>query len=297
MKNTLITGATGNVGYEVIRYLHEKNSGNEIVAGVRDPETAANRFTDLPNVTFRHFDFENPDTFPGALDNIERLFLVRPPHLSDVQIYFEPLLQSMTRHAVNNVVFLSVQGAEKSNVIPHRRIEKLITEKELNYIFLRPGYFMQNLTTTLLTDIRNKQKIFLPTGKAKFNWIDVKNIGEVAAILLERFHEYQNAAFDLTGYENEDFYKIADYLSKELPQPVRFQNVNPLHFYQIKKKEGLPKGMILVMIMLHFLPRFQKAPRISGFYEQLTGKKPTTLKEFIRREKKKFNVRLANTME
>lgn len=46
------------------------------------------------------------------------------------------------------------------------------------------------------------------------------------------------------------------------------------------------KGMIIVMILLHFLPRFQKEPKISGFYEQLTGKKPTDLLKFIERVKK-----------
>jgi len=46
--------------------------------------------------------------------------------------------------------------------------------------------------------------------------------------------------------------------------------------------------MIIVLILLHFLPRFQKEPKISDFYERLTGKKPTDLKSFIEREKKKF---------
>ncbi len=289
MKKILITGAIGNVGYEALRFLHIKNSGNEIVAGVRNPNTTKKKLVGFPNVTFRHFDFENPDTFPEALNHIDRLFLVRPPHLSDAQTYFDPLFRSMKSQGVNDIIFLSVQGAEKSNVIPHRRIEKLIAAKDLNYIFLRPGYFMQNLTTTLLTDIRNKQKIILPSGKAKFNWIDVKDIGEVAATLLERFDEYKNSAYELTGYENEDFHKVAELLSEELPQPICFHSINPLRFYRAKKQEGLPNSMIMVMIMLHFLPRFQKEPRISGFYEQLTGKCPTTLKEFIEREKEKFS--------
>jgi len=37
------------------------------------------------------------------------------------------------------------------------------------------------------------------------------------------------------------------------------------------------------------LPRFQKVPDISDSYEKLTGKKPTTLREFISREKNKFD--------
>lgn len=50
------------------------------------------------------------------------------------------------------------------------------------------------------------------------------------------------------------------------------------------------KGMIIVMILLHFLPRFQKEPQISNFYEELTGKKPTDLKTFILREKAQFEL-------
>ncbi|MFN2395483.1 MAG: hypothetical protein ABR597_07320 [Bacteroidales bacterium] len=50
----------------------------------------------------------------------------------------------------------------------------------------------------------------------------------------------------------------------------------------------MANGMIIVMILLHFLPRFQKEPKISDFYERLTGKKPSDLRSFIEREKRYF---------
>ncbi|MEF8812185.1 MAG: NmrA family NAD(P)-binding protein, partial [Bacteroidales bacterium] len=174
-------------------------------------------------------------------------------------------------------------------VIPHHKIEKLITGFNLAYIFLRPSYFMQNLTTPLIDDIQNKGKIILPAGKAKFNWIDVHNIGEAAAILLEKFEVYKNQAYELTGFENEDFYTVARLINQTLNINIKYESVGPIRFYRIKRKDGLPKGKILVMLMLHFLPRFQKEPHISDFYEQLTGKKPTRLEEFIKREGDKFS--------
>ncbi|HEY6914516.1 MAG TPA: hypothetical protein VI413_07565, partial [Paludibacter sp.] len=131
-------------------------------------------------------------------------------------------------------------------------------------------------------------QIILPAGKAKFNWIDIENIGEAGAILLDRFSDYKNLAIELTGYENSDFYKVANLINTETERPILFLNVNPFEFYRIKRKEGMVKGMIMVMIMLHFLPRFQKEPVISAYYEKLTGKKPTSLIEFIEREKLKF---------
>lgn len=288
MKQILITGATGNVGFEVIRYLKEIGTQHRIVAGVRNIESARKVFKDFSEINFVNFDFEQPETFDNALKDTDSIFLLRPPHISDVDKCFRPLVEKLKEHKVNEVLFLSVQGAEKSKVIPHNKIERLIQEYDLNYVFLRPSYFMQNLTTTLLADIKTKRQIILPSAKAKFNWIDIENIGEAAAVLLNSFSDYRNRAIELTGYENINFYSVTDMLSAATTKPINFAAVSPLRFYKIKKKEGMAKGMIIVMIMLHFLPRFQKEPVVSDFYEKLTGKKPTDLVDFIAREKKKF---------
>jgi len=288
MGNILITGATGNIGSEVIRYLYKNDTSNRIIAGVRNIEKAKKVFADYPKLDYVHFDFEDSDTFDGAMTDIDKVFLLRPPHISDIDKYFKPLISRIKEKNVNEIVFLSVQGAEKSKVIPHNKIERLISEHGLDYIFLRPSYFMQNLTTTLIGDIKTKREIILPSGPAKFNWIDIENIGEVGAILLDKFEDYKNQAFEITGLENESFATVTSLINNAIENPIRFRNVNPLRFFRIKKRDGLEKGMIVVMLLLHLLPRFQKEPRISDFYEQLTSKKPTDLKTFIEREKRQF---------
>ncbi len=288
MKQILITGATGNVGVEVIRFLERSGSTDKIIAGVRNIERAKEQLKDFSNINFVGFDFEQPGTFDNALKDIDTVFLLRPPHISDIEKYFRPLVQKIKEHGVKEVVFLSVQGAEKSKVIPHNQIERLIQEYELDYIFLRPSYFMQNLTTTLLNDIKTRRQIILPSGKAKFNWIDIENIGEISAILLTNFSDYRNRAMELTGSENINFFTVAGLVNTAVENPISFSSVSPFEFYRIKKKEGMVKGMIVVMIMLHFLPRLQKEPVISDNYEKLTGKKPTKLIDFIVREKAKF---------
>lgn len=288
MKKILITGATGNVGFEVIRFLYEINTTYQIVAGVRNLEKAKEVFADYPKLEYVYFDFENADTFETSLKGIDRIFLLRPPDISDVDKFIRPFIIQMKKMNVEEIIFLSVQGAEKSRVIPHNKIERLINEFELNYIFLRPAYFMQNLTTTLLGDIKTKRGVFLPAGKARFNWIDIENIGEAGAILLNRFEEYKNQTFEITGSENKSFEKVICLINAVTQKPVRYINMNPFKFYRMKKREGMVRGMIIVLILLHFLPRFQKEPAISDFFERLTGKKPTDLKTFIDREKDKF---------
>ena len=268
---------------------HNPWDKNQIIAGVRNILKAKQLFSDFKNLDYRDFDFENPQTFDKSLDNIDCIFLLRPPHISDVDKYFKPLIQKISEKGILQIISLSVQGAEKSKIIPHNKIERLIRDSGLNFIFLRPSYFMQNLTTTLLKDIQVKRQIILPAGKAKFNWIDINNIGDVISILLEDFDLHKNKEIELTGVENLDFYSVAEIMSSEINDNIEFVNVNPLKFFRIIKLDGLNSGLIIVMTMLHFLPRLQSDPTISNNYETLIGHKPTTLKEFVYRERFNWN--------
>lgn len=288
MSKVLITGATGNIGFEVIRQISKMESNRQIIAGVRDIKKAKTTLKDYSKISFTHFDFEDSKSFDTALKDIDCIFLLRPPHISNIDKCFRPLFSAIKANNIKNVVFLSVQGAEKSKVIPHNKIERMIKEQGLNYIFIRPSYFMQNLTTTLHKDIKLSRKIVLPAANAKFNWVDVVNVGEVAAILLGNFGKYRNRVFEITGLENENFHTVSHLISQAVNDTIRFYNVNPFKFYSIKKREGMKEGMIFVMILLHFLPRFQKEPCLSDDYELLTGHQPIDLKTFIAREINSF---------
>lgn len=285
MKRILITGATGNIGEEVIYCLCETCKESEIIAAVRNIENAKKILPNHEKLSFTGFDFEDETSFNSAFKNIDLLFLLRPPHISQVDKYFKPLLAAAKKNGITKVIFLSVQGVEKSKVIPHHKIEQLIKQMGFDYIFVRPSYFMQNLTTTLLPEILKNQTITLPAGQSKFNWIDVKNIGEVTATLIKSFDKYKNKAYEITGTENRSFQEVTDLMSQITGDIIRFKNINPLRFFFKKKKEGASNGFVIVMTILHFLPRLQKEPRISDDYSVITGKRTTTLKEFIEREK------------
>lgn len=289
MTRILITGATGNIGREVIHYLNQSDGQHEVIAAVRNLEKAKQSFSDYPQLDCRYFDFDDQRSFADAFSAVDQLFLLRPPHISEVEQYFGPLLRAAMDKGIKRIVFLSVQGAERSKVIPHNQIEELIKKHGFSYIFLRPSYFMQNLTTTLLPEIREKRSITLPSGKALFNWIDARNIGEAAAVVINSFERYQDQALELTGSENKSFGEAAQIMSEILDYEISYRSINPVRFYFRKRREGLVKGMAVVMTILHFLPRLQKPPQISDNYTRLTGKQPTGLAEFIRREQHLFN--------
>lgn len=289
MKKILITGASGNIGKEIIRGLNEIGSAHRIFAAERNSENAKKILGDFPGLEYRKLDFADPGSFQDALQDIDIVFLLRPPQLADVPKYFEPFVDAMLTRNIGEIVFLSVQGVENQKGIPHHKIEQLILDKGLQHVFLRPSYFMQNLTTTLLGEIKTENKIFIPSGDLKFTWIDACDIGLVGAHVLNNFDSYLNQALVLTGTEQKGFQEVAEMLSKVTGRKIRYESPNLLRFFRVKRKEGMQKMMIFVMIMLHYLPRLSKKKNeLTQTVKQIKGREPGTLEAFIEREKVKF---------
>ncbi len=281
MRTIFITGATGNIGKAVIHHLLQADEPIQIRAGVRKLEEAKSMLPASVHLTPTLFDFEKRETFETAMVGCEILFLLRPPHLADVPKYFKPIIESTKKAGIRHIIFLSVQGVEKSSIIPHHKIEKLIVESGIEYTFLRPAYFMQNFTTTLKADIIKNQVIFLPAGKAKFTLIDVEDVGKATVPIVLYPAEHVNKAYELTNDEQLSFDEMAQTISKAINKTVRFISPNLIHFFIQKRKEGVAAGFIFVMIMLHYFPRFQSTPETTDWVENLTGQRPKVFKEFV----------------
>ncbi len=285
MTNVLVTGATGNVGLEVLRSLQKMDHQLELYAGVRDVLADKPMLTDF-NLQLVPFDFTDSRSYKLALTHCDVLFLLRPPQISEVEKYFKPLIEACQDQAVKHIVFLSVQGVEKSKIIPHHKIEKLIVDSNIPYTFLRPAYFMQNFTTTLLHDLVNKRRIYLPAGHARFTLIDVRDIGAVAGSVLANTAQYINKSYELTNTKKLTFSEMAKALSGKLGIEVHFISPNLLSFFLSKRKEKVPTMLILVMIMLHYFPRFQNEPETTDWVEKITKQQPITFEQFIIDNKK-----------
>ena len=280
MKKVLITGATGNVGIEVLSALKKCNHQLDVYAGARDTELGTEQLSGYHAKVIK-FDFMNAETFLPAFKDLDVLFLLRPPQISDVEKYFVPLIEAAAKSSVKQIVFLSVQGVEKSKIIPHHKIENLIVASKITYTFLRPAYFMQNFTTTLHDDLVNNRRIYLPAGRAKFTVIDAVDIGSVAAKVLVEPQNHVNKSYDLTNNETLTFAEMADKISKGTGKDIKFISPNLLQFFLTKRRENVPVALILVMIMLHYLPRFQEIPKTTKSVKNITGQEPKTFDEFV----------------
>ncbi|NJN24851.1 MAG: NmrA family NAD(P)-binding protein [Cyclobacteriaceae bacterium] len=285
----LITGATGNIGREVMAALAPLNTKHEIIAAGKDVKSTQHKLESFEGISVRQLDFADSAGFDAALQAVDVVFLLRPPNLADISKFFEPFFESMQRQNVSRVVFLSVQGVEDQPKIPHYKMEQLIKALGLEYVFLRPSYFMQNLSTTLLPDILEQDHIYVPAGKVKFTWVDAVDIGKVAAHILTHFDAFSHQELEITGSEVLGFDEVARQMTGVLGRKITYTSPNLCSFFLKKKKQEVPTPMIFVMIMLHFLPRFQKKRhKLSQVVKEVTGDEPGLLQDFLIREQHLF---------
>lgn len=271
----LVLGALGNVGAEVVKSILAMNL--PVRAADLYPEKITARFGD--QVEAVAFDFSKPETYRAAFEGIEKVFLMRPPQITNIQRDMIPALEAARAAGVQNFVFLSLIGIEQNTGVPHYKVEQYLQNSGLHYTFLRCSFFMQNLNTVHRAEIRDRDEIFIPVGGARTSFIDVRDIGAVAAVCLTR-PGHENKAYDLTGPEGLDYDQVADLFTRVLGRKITYKNPSALAFF-LRQVRKTPFMFALVTTWLYTNTKTGMADRVTGEVRRLTGCEPRTLRQYI----------------
>lgn len=271
----LVTGATGNVGREVVTCL--ESMGAPVVAALSTEATAAR----MPHgVEARILRFGDESTYAAAFEGVDRLFLMRPPQIADVRRYLFPVIDFARKAGVEHIVFLSLLGVENKRIVPHYKVEQHLLTAGVPSTFLRPSFYMQNLSSTHREEILEDDVISVPVGAAKTSFIDVRDIGEVAAhVLTTEGHE--GRAYDLTGPEALDYREVAQIFTDVLGRRIAYTNPSPVRFYLKARRQGVQRKFALVMVALYTATRFGSGEKVSDDVEHLLGRPPTSMRRFV----------------
>ncbi len=272
----LVTGASGNVGREVVKALLQ--SDVTVRAALYKSEG------DTPHATgaieYVPLDFGDSRTFPAAFEGVSSLFLMRPPPISNVERYIRPLIEYAAGNGVCHIVFLSLLGAGQNSYVPHTRIEAMIQSSGIAYTFLRCGFFMQNLATIHRDDIVEYDDIFIPAGRGKTAFIDTRDIGEIAARILTE-PEHENQVYALTGSEALGYDEVAAILTDALGRKITYSDPSLLAFARRMRSRGHPLGYIGVMAGIYLSTRRGRSATVTSTATELLGRPPRTLRQYV----------------
>ncbi|ANP84548.1 SDR family oxidoreductase [Rhizobium leguminosarum] len=232
----LVTGATGNVGRQVVEHLVKR--GADVRALVRDPSKA-----EFPaGVSVAQGDFLDVDSLRSAMSGVSTLFLLNAV-VPDEFTQALTALNVARSAGIERIVYLSVIHADVYVNVPHFAgkfgVERMIEQMGFKATILRPAYFIQN--DLMVKDVITGYGAYpMPVGAKGLAMIDVRDIAEIAALeLLRREQAAEPLALDrinLVGPETLTGAGIAAIWSDVLARPIAYGGDNTEGFEQNLKQ-------------------------------------------------------------
>lgn len=279
----IVTGPTGNVGFEVSRYLVDKNPEElDFRLAAHSVDRVVKEFG--PATPVRHLDFDDPSTWPAVLEGGTTLFLLFPlPHPRTAKRWMVPFIDAAKEAGISHIIYVTVPGGDASRVIPHNTVEQHIKASGLGWTLLRPSYFMQNLVRALSThgvDIAERDEIYIPAGKSTTTFVDSRDLAEVIAMIAADPVAHHEATYLLTGEHKKTYFDVADALSESLGRPIRYTHPSRPAFYRRMRKRGLSRDTVFFMCVVYTLARRGRNNPVSDDLPRLLGRDATTLRQF-----------------
>lgn len=270
----LVTGATGNVGRQVVSQL--LRTGVAVRALTRNPDSAG-----LPDgVDVVRGDLSEPDTLDARLNGVEAVFLMWPFLPADLAT---AALDAVTKHA-RRIVFLSsfaVRDDLERQIDPnsqfHADIERLIQHSGREWTFLRCGGFAAN-TMMWAPQIRAEGVVRWVYGGAARSLIHERDIAAVAVRALTG-DGHGAAKYVLAGPQSLTQVEQVHTIGEAIGRPLRWEEISP----EAARQQMLTKGWPASFVdgALDYWAKLVREPElVTPTIEEVTGVPARTFREW-----------------
>jgi uncharacterized protein YbjT (DUF2867 family) len=270
----LITGASGNVGSEVLKQIVQ--TGAEVRAAVQSLHKAP---APSPGLEIAVVDYNQPDTLRAALKDVDRVFLVGPP-TAQLPALERNATEVIAQSGVRQLVKLSAMGGREATFPrQHMESEDYIRSSGVPYTFLRPNGFMQNIINYSGESIRTQNAFYGSEGDGQVSQIDIRDVAAVAVKALTE-DGHVGKTYTLTGPKALTNDEVARILSDTLGREIRFINLPPAQLKEALLSAGVPEWNADALLDLQRLYREGNAATVTRDVKQVSGREPISFEQF-----------------
>jgi NAD(P)H dehydrogenase (quinone) len=274
-----VTGASGDLGGRVARELATRGVEQRLI--VRDLAAAPQ----LPGADVAVAEYEDPEAMAKALDGMGTLFLVSGHEGPDRVLLHRKAIQGARLAGVERIVYTSFMGAAPNATFPYAR-DHSATELAIR----EAGISLTSMRNSLYADVAPQfvgadGVIRAPAGHGRLAWVARADVARLAAVLLvDPGHEGQ--IYDVSGPHAIDLHETARILTKATRRAITYHAETPDEARA--SRAGNPDWLVEGWIGSYLMLDTGEGSVTSHTIEQLTGKRPMTLSEFLAAEPSSF---------
>jgi uncharacterized protein YbjT (DUF2867 family) len=259
----LITGATGKTGGRVAQILAEQ--GHPIRLG--------SRRADIP------FDWNQPDTWPAALDGVKAVYIAYAPDLAvpGAVSTITRFVDAAAKQGVQRLVLLSGRGEAEAQAC-----ERIVLNSGLEASVVRASWFNQNFSEGAFADMVRAGQLTLPAGDTPEPFVDADDIAEVAvAALTQPGHDGE--IYEVTGPRLMTFKDVAATLSEATGRTIDFVAIPHEAFLDGAKAAGAPSDVVWLMDYLFTTVFDGRNAQVCDGVQRALGRPATDFETYARK--------------
>jgi uncharacterized protein YbjT (DUF2867 family) len=244
------------------------------------PGTSGDRIARKPGVTSIEGDFDDPASLSGALEGVDRAFLLTnsTERTEAQQIAFVEAAQAQR---VGHVVYLSQLAADQQSPVRflryHGAVEAALRNSTVGCTFVRPNLILQAYIQ--FAPIIAQGALQAPIGDAAVSVVDARDIAAVAAAALTA-DGHVGKTYTVTGPGAVIHAEIATRLGDAIGRTVRFESISPEAFLAALTGAGMPKWQAEGLVEDYAHYDRGEASAVSPDVAQVTGTSPRSLRDF-----------------
>ena len=279
----LVTGATGNFGGSVAQYLHQKKI--PFRAASRNLEMLKKRFgSEAESVTF---DWDKPETFAAVLRGITTVYLIPPAVVTnDFHIKADPFIEATKKTGVKQIVLMTALYSDKPDSIFYGT-EALVKNSGIDFTIIRPSFVFQNFLNQFLQSVWDGA-IVLPSENGKTSYVDIRNVGEASAVVLENPSAHKGRTYTITGGGALTHAQMADIFSQQLAKQVVYISPSVEEYKEKLADLHVPDPLSEFLAVLYSTLAKGQWEEVSNDFTLLTGKKAGTFTDFVKENRSTF---------
>ncbi|HZL64405.1 MAG TPA: SDR family oxidoreductase [Thermoleophilia bacterium] len=291
--HTLVTGASGRAGTEMIRQLAA--AGASVRGAVHFPDHDAE--SRVGRVDFVEVDFDQPETLDTAFRGIDKAVLITPEE-SEMVVQTRNLVRAAERAGVGHLVRVSFlhAGAAGGQLLDwHLEAERVVQESAIPSTILRPNSYMQNFLTMYGPSIFVRGAFFTPMGAGRISYIDARDVADAAVHVLllaesDSLERADDRVYSLTGPRPLPHDEIAQILTRAAGQPIRYVDIGEEDACVALRRRGASEQLVEALCELWLAMRHDEFATTAGDFEELTGRLPRSFEDFVREHAEELRV-------
>ena len=171
----------------------------------------------------------------------------------------------------------------------HWLAEQALNWSGLPVVHVRPTVLLEGFFLVVTPEsVRESDQIRLPFGDGKTSPVAVEDVARVITRLLADPQPHIGKIYHLTGPQAENMHFFAQEYSRALGRTITYQDIPVEAWRDALLKRGLPVYLVNHLATMADLHRAGRYDRMSDDVLALTGQKPLSVQEFVRKNAAAF---------